>query len=131
MYDAHDNLIISYEVNLDKEKIIIRTKYNYYLIDLIFSGVLAHYFENEIYGSVIFEITKRDLNEFLKHNSDLLKAKRNYNWPIYYDTTEHLMEILIKEQYSYYMISASYGLRGWVLAKEYRFIQMQDLENDL
>jgi hypothetical protein len=36
-----------------------------------------------------------------------------------YDTEKELTERLLKDQYSYYVISSSYGLNGWVLAKSY------------
>ena len=35
-----------------------------------------------------------------------------------YDNIEELRELLVKKQYSYYVISSSYGFNGWVLAEK-------------
>lgn len=123
MSKIHDNEIISYEVDLKNQKIIIHTENPYSELiknaDIIFSDVLAHFFKTELSGSIIFDIDKYDIIQFLKDNSDLLKTEKNYGWPIDYNTIEELTERLLKDQYSYYVISSSYGLNGWVLAKSY------------
>lgn len=125
MPGIHDNMIISYEVNLEKKKIAMHTKSESDdFIDIIFTGVMGHFFENELSGSIIFDIEKYDLDQFLKDNNDLLIEHKNHWWPIRYDDIDQLMEILINEQYSYYVIFASYGLSGWVLAKEYQVLQL-------
>ncbi|MGG3835499.1 hypothetical protein ABEV00_00555 [Paenibacillus thiaminolyticus] len=87
-------------------------------VDIVFSSVFAHYFEPEISGSIILNIEKGDLIDFLKDNKELLTQGYEYSWPSDYNTTEELMEKLEIEGYSYYIINSSYGLNGWVLAKE-------------
>lgn len=123
MLKIHDNEIISYEIDLKNYQIILHTQYKISgrikNIDIIFYNVLVHFFQNELRGSIIFDIEKYDINIFLKKNSDLLKKKKNYCWPMIYSTEEELKERLLEGQYSYYIISSSYGLNGWVLAKSY------------
>ncbi|MBJ8056135.1 hypothetical protein JDS87_30860 [Bacillus cereus] len=119
MVSVHDSTIISYQVNLEKEEIHIHTltesERNVYVI---FSGVLAHFFETHLSGSIIFDIEKGQLLDFFKENKRLLEQQKNYCWPICYEDIKELEETLIKENYFYYNICASYGLSGWVLAKK-------------
>ena len=126
MANVHDNEIISYNVDLYNNKIVFHTKNDNTKItpkvDIVFTSVLAHYFENEIKGSTILDIEKYSIDKFIKDNEMLLKQGKDFCWPIYYDTIEELNEKLLKEQYNYYLISASYGLNGWILAKGYEAI---------
>lgn len=120
----HDSEIISYVVDLKSRKIIMHTEHHVSTlvknIDIIFSDVLVHSFNNELSGSIIFDIDKYDITKFMEDNRGLLEKQKNYCWPMYYDTTEELTNKLLQEQYSYYVISSSYGLSGWILAKSYQ-----------
>ncbi|MBD7911526.1 hypothetical protein [Clostridium cibarium] len=126
MSNIHDNEIISYKVNLKNQKIIIYTEYQKRKItkktDVIFYDVLVHFFENELPGSTILDIDEHNINQFIRDNSKLLEQRKDSCWPIDYNTIEELTRELLKEQYSYYIISSSYGLNGWVLAKSYEMI---------
>lgn len=125
MLEVHDNEIISYEVNLKDQRIIIHSIYQYLVhIDIVFYNVLAHLFENHLKGSIILSIDRKKINQFTEDNIDLLKKQKNYCWPMDYDTIEELEERLLEQQYVYYIISSSYGLYGWVLAKNYETIQL-------
>ncbi|WP_100407682.1 hypothetical protein [Bacillus solitudinis] len=116
----HDNEIISYEVNLKNEVINIHTlSESGQKITLFFSGVLAHMFETHLSGSIIFDIEKTELRHFFVENRDLIEKQKDYCWPIDYTDIQELEDKLVKHQYSYYVISASFGLNGWILAKKY------------
>lgn len=131
MQSVHDNEIVSYEVNLRSEKIIIHTEYQTSSIcekmDLIFSGVLVHLFEQELPGSIILKIERYDIIEFLEDYSELLKKLKPYCWPFFYKTEEELRERLLKGQYFYYVILSSYGLNGWVVAKDYEAVYVDEI----
>jgi len=120
----HDSEIISYVVDLKGRKIKIHMEQHASTlvknIDIIFSDVLAHSFNNELSGSIIFDIDKYDITKFMEDNRGLLEKQKNYCWPMYYDTTKELANKLLQEQYCYYVISSSYGLSGWILAKSYQ-----------
>ncbi|WNQ12225.1 hypothetical protein MJA45_04015 [Paenibacillus aurantius] len=124
MSNIHDNEIISYEVDLRKHKIILHTiQYrDSACTKLIFSDVLAHLFETHLEGSIILDVEEYELSHFIQDNRELLEKQKNSCWPIDYGNFEELTEKLIKEQYAYYVISSSYGLNGWILAKEYEII---------
>nr|WP_239500246.1 hypothetical protein [Bacillus pseudomycoides] len=119
MISVHDNTIISYQVNFEKEEIQIHTLTelgkNVYIV---FSGVLAHFFETQTNNSIIFSIDQHQLLDFCKENKELLEQQKSYGWPIFYEDIKELEETLIKGNYFYYNIYASLGLNGWVLAKK-------------
>ncbi|HDX9689485.1 TPA: hypothetical protein ROY10_005122 [Bacillus thuringiensis] len=119
MISVHDNTIISYQVNLEKKEIRIHTLTelgnNVYIV---FSDVLAHRFNTQISYSIIFNIDEDPLSDFFKKNKKLLEQEKSYGWPTDYEDIKELEETLVKENYIYYNICASYGLSGWVLAKK-------------
>lgn len=115
--------IISYEVNLKKEEIIIQIISHWENapnVTITFSGVLARWFENQLPGSIILDIEKRELEEFLQYNKEWLDKGKSYKWPTDFKDLKELEEKLRNEKYCYYLISTSYGLNGWVLAKKSR-----------
>ncbi|PED10370.1 hypothetical protein CON01_32730 [Bacillus thuringiensis] len=119
MISVHDNTIISYQVNLEKKEIRIHTLTelgkNVYIV---FSDVLAHRFNTQISYSIIFNIDEDPLSDFFKKSKKLLEQQKPYGWPTNYEDIKELEETLVKENYIYYNICASYGLSGWVLAKK-------------
>ena len=123
MPSIHDSIVMSYEVNLQCQKIVFHTQNKSAAdideIEITFSNVLAHSFENELPGSVLYEISEHGIHEFLEDNRILLEKGKPYCWPVDFDTLDELQGMLFKEHYLYYRISSSYGLNGWVLAKQY------------
>lgn len=121
MESFHDNEITRYEVNLrDKEIIVytqIRKDSNTIGFKIVFSDVIAHLFENELSGSIILELRKDNLEDFIRDNEEILNRRREFLWPVDYNTFEELQEILLDADYSYYSIISSYGLCGWILSK--------------
>lgn len=123
MLNIHDNEIVSYEVDLQKSRITFQTlgsNEDSVITTIEFTDVLAHMFETQLQGSIIFDISTFEVSRFLKHNKELLEKQKNYGWPMHYEKIEDLLEHLQNEKYKYYVISASYGLNGWVIAKEYK-----------
>ncbi len=123
MLNIHDNEIVSYEVNFQKSRVIFHTlggNGDSVTTIIEFIDVLVHSFETQLQGSIIFDISTLEVSRFLNGNKDLLEKQKNYGWPMHYEKIEDLLEHLQNEKYKYYIISASYGLNGWIVAKEYR-----------
>ncbi|MEQ7053049.1 hypothetical protein ABN764_20630 [Paenibacillaceae sp. P-4] len=123
MLSIHDNKIVSYEVDFQKSRITLNTidgKRDSVITKIEFNDALAHVFETQLRGSIILDISTLDVSLFFKHNKELLEKEKDYAWPMYYEKIEDLLEYLQNEKYNYYVISASYGLNGWVIAKEYK-----------
>ncbi|MDK8179599.1 hypothetical protein [Paenibacillus sp. UMB4589-SE434] len=123
MSNVHDNEILSYEINLKQNKIVIHTEYiipnKTENTTIFFYDVLAHFFDTQLPGSIILDIDTYDIHHFITDNKELLEKHKNYSWPMDYTTIDELEGKLIQEQYKYFIISSSYGLSGWVLAKKY------------
>ena len=113
----HDSIIEAYNVNLNDKKINLFIKVDKEENNICFSEVFAHYFENELFGSVILDIRKNNLQEFFVQNGSLLNERKNNCWPIDYNDNDELKNIIENAGYSYYVISSSYGMRGWIIAK--------------
>ncbi|MNC02091.1 hypothetical protein D3C81_793250 [compost metagenome] len=124
MANIHDNEIISYNVDLKNHKITIQTVQNpsRKSISIVFHDVLAHLFETQLEDSIILDITKYELSLFINENRELLEKHRKSCWPMEYNTFEELEKKLMSEQYGYYVILSSYGLNGWVLAKNHEIL---------
>ncbi|MDN4604094.1 hypothetical protein P5G61_22830 [Paenibacillus sp. F6_3S_P_1C] len=134
MPSVHDNIILSYEVDLENEFIRMRTRsYHSDLsedTDIFFSDVLAHSFDTPMQGSIIFDIDDVGLDHFINYNRELLEKGKGQGWPITYKTDEELESKLIEGEYQYFVITSSYGLSGWVLAKKVEMITKQRNEKD-
>ncbi len=115
--NMHDNIIDSYTVNLKENYINVVTSKENRTIVICFSDVLAHYFENELNGSIILDICLENTESFIQQNKSILSERRGYNWPTNYKSLDELLCFLNYEGYKYYNIYASYGLSGWILAK--------------
>lgn len=77
MSSVHDNEIISYNVDLKNKEISIHTlSESGQTITIIFSGVLAHLFENHLSSSIIFDIEETELRHFFVDNKDLLEKQK-------------------------------------------------------
>jgi hypothetical protein len=122
MAEIHDNKILSYTVDLENQNIIIHTEYWYHDVcektDIIFENVTAHLFKDESKGSILFDIEAYDLDDFIEENKELLGKQRDYGWPALYKTEDELLAKLKDNNQSYYVITSSVGLYGWVLAEK-------------
>jgi hypothetical protein len=115
----HDNTIESYLVDFETDSIRITTKKHKEneIIQVVFSGVVAHYFENPMKGSILLDIDEHNIENFISNNRKLLEEQKNYGWPILYDNFNELEGFLLKNRFKYFVIYASIGLNGWVVAK--------------
>ena len=124
MSTIHDNIIKSYCVDFEAETIVIKTIFHNHMdktienTDIIFTAYLTHIFGNETKDSIIFDIKEYPLHLFLERESELLKDNQSYGWPIFYKTENELVEFLQTHDYKIFEVASSYGLCGWVLAKQ-------------
>lgn len=124
MLNVHDNELVSYVVDLRHCKIILSTvcQNSDSITSIEFTDVLAHVFETQLQGSIILDISTMEIRKFIEQNKELLEKQKSYGWPRHYETVEDLLNYLQKERYNYYVVSASYGLNGWIVAKECRVV---------
>ena len=117
--NIHDNIIIKYSVDFENSKIIINTiNEDGARIDIIFEDMLTCAFGEQQKNSIILDIEERRGTEFINDNIELLK--RDYGWPIVYNSIEKLNSTIEAQKYKYYILQSSYGMCGWILSRELR-----------
>ena len=116
----HDEFVEEYTVSLSGEKVTIKTRNSNGDGHIAtFENVLTHMFNCVIGGSQLLEINENSIECFMEENRAILAEKRDFCWPIDYQTEDELRLFLEKNGYKYYVVYSSYGLNGWVLAKKW------------
>jgi hypothetical protein len=117
----HDNYIVSYNVNLLKKNMSVKTYNNVQkqYKTIYFSEVLTHFFRCIIDYNIISDICESEIQKFIKDNQKELVELDGFCWPIDYNTEQELIDFLITNKYKYIEINSSYGMFGWVIAKSY------------
>ncbi|MCY9516197.1 hypothetical protein [Paenibacillus apiarius] len=126
MWMVHDNVIFSYEVDLQNDQITIHTKYDDSRLveetDIVFTDVFNHSFEQQLKGSIILDIIESNIEQFIKDNSELLEKNKKYCWPMIFESIDEIEKTIIEGRYKYIILMSSYGMNGWVLAKNFEII---------
>lgn len=118
----HDDYIVTYNVNLKRKEVIIQTYNSNEKIqrEVHFFNVLTHSFKCIIDYNIISDIQECEINCFINDNQEELKKMEGYCWPIDYQSNQDLIDFLIFNEYKYIKINSSYGMFGWILAKDYQ-----------
>ena len=113
----HDFFLNSYSVDFEAKKIILNLFYEENENKVCFTDVLTHSFDTILQKNQILSIEEYTIDYFITQNYEMIIDMQPYCWPIYYETMPELKQTLLKNQYKYFIIYSSYGLNGWVLAK--------------
>jgi hypothetical protein len=122
---VHDNLLVSYEVQCEARTITLRTEYREAnrptdFANVVFEGVQGYHFENDAFGNIIFGVEAVPVEHVLtEFGADISESYRMAGSPGPWaadlgSAPTYLREHGIKG----FTLSSSYGLSGWVLAKE-------------
>ena len=125
---VHDNIILSYTVESEQKRIRLSTVY--YRdpapdehTDVLFEDVLVYHFEGDNLRTIIYDIEETTAELIYDGNTELFEGLKNYGWPaLEYKSREDFLARLQTEEYKAFSITPSYGLSGFVLAKQMRFI---------
>jgi hypothetical protein len=120
----HDNRVISYEVDGERRRIVLHTRFEerdpVECTDLVFEGVLAYYFENDNFGNILFGVEEIPVAELVARNRRLFEEGSKYAWPgSWNESPEVSIQHLESARARAFEISSSYGLGGWVVADSY------------
>jgi hypothetical protein len=121
----HDNRLISYEVHCEERTITLRTEYRVEnkpteFTNVVFEGVQGYRFENDAFGNIILDLATVPLERLLtEYGAEISESYRIAGSPGTWAASlgsapEYLREQGIKG----FILSSSFGLSGWVLAKE-------------
>jgi hypothetical protein len=121
---VHDNVLVSYEVNCERRTICLHTQFRdrgppFELTDVIFTGVVAYQFEHDsTIGTILFDVEDVDAIQVWRDNAASFRAGIPYGWPGEWANAEESAQLFFRENSIVgYVVAASCGLRGWILAK--------------
>jgi hypothetical protein len=127
MLSLHDNNVYGYEVDCEHRRIVLHTEYEHVdpieFIDVVFIDVLAHSFEAVLEGNILFDIEQVDQAAIVNTHAEVFRESwRVHGWPsLEYRGDLNLLVNLLREQsFLAYEIQSSYGMTGWVFAKDCR-----------
>jgi hypothetical protein len=124
----HDNFLVSYEVNCEARQIKLHAK-----VDpgdpakreqqprtVVFNGVEGYQFENDAFGNIIFSLEAVSIEQVLAdHGSGIAESYRIAGAPgPWAADLASAAQVLAAKGVQGFILSSSYGLSGWVLAKE-------------
>jgi hypothetical protein len=92
-------------------------------MDLIFKGVVGHFFENVLEGNIILEIEQNTPDVFYKNNKALLQTYGLYGLPLSTKNVEEFIQDLNRKNLKIFEIYSSYGLSGWIIGTDFELIE--------
>jgi hypothetical protein len=120
----HDHLLISYEVNCERRQIELRSRRQCPQceaeeIAVLFEGVEAYQLENDAFGNIIFSLQAVPLELLLREQCrKIAESYRTAGAPGRWAADlSSAGQALARNGIKGYVLSSSYGLSGWVLAK--------------
>lgn len=131
---VHDNRLLSYCVNNDTREIRLHTVYEdgepQEHTDVVFSGVAAYHFEQDNFGTIIFDIRAAEAAAIYAGDKERFKTGQKYGWPGVWNTSETAaLAYLLAQGVKGFVLSSSYGMNGWVLARSMSAVKTQALED--
>lgn len=120
----HDDLLISYEVQCESRTILLRTESRTKnqptdLINVIFNGVQGYRFENDAFRNIIFGLEAIAVGQFLtEYGAGILDSYKMAGSPGPWATNLEAASLhLHAQEIQAFILSSSFGLSGWILAR--------------
>jgi hypothetical protein len=124
----HDNFLTSYEVNCETRQIKLHArpdprdpaKGEQRPRTIVFDGVEGYQFENDAFGNIIFSLEAVSIEQvFAAYGDRIVESYRLAGAPgPWADDLCSATHLLGAKGVQGYVISSSYGLSGWILAKK-------------
>ncbi|HRH98559.1 MAG TPA: hypothetical protein PLB55_21635 [Prosthecobacter sp.] len=86
--------------------------------DVWFTDVWCHHLECVLGGDIIFDMDGSDLRREIETNPDLFDRLKHHGWPKTEKMNESIEDVIERRQLSVWHILSSYGLDGFVIARE-------------
>jgi hypothetical protein len=119
----HDDYLISYEVDCEARYIRIRVREwepEGRTRTVVFNGVEGYQFNHDAFGNIVFSLEPVPIEEFISDfGSEVAESYRLAGapgpWAADLGST---YEVLTAKGVRAFVLSSSYGLSGWILARE-------------
>ncbi|HVU65316.1 MAG TPA: hypothetical protein VHC70_15150 [Phycisphaerales bacterium] len=121
---VHDNEVYAYSVACTTGRVTLHTVYRQHdpaqYTDVVFHGVVAHFFEHTLPTNILFDIEESDIESLVRENRTLFESSRRSAWPPlnYSGDLQGLMVELQTRSVRAFQIVSSLGLSGWVLCTD-------------
>lgn len=122
MTTIHDYRLDSYSIDFIEKKIEMNISLKQSRKKIIFSHFFCNYFQEEKPCSILADIEVVPIEKFFIENKKLLEEEKKYAWPIMYNEPNDLVEKILEMDLKYFWLNSSYGMNGWILAKEVSII---------
>jgi hypothetical protein len=122
----HDDYVVGYEVDCEGRQIRLHIKpatpvaEQAPVITVVFTGVEGYNFQNDAFGNIIFDLETVPATQFVsQYRGALAKSFRLSGAPgTWASDLDAAPQILSEQGVQAFVLSSSYGLSGWVLARE-------------
>ena len=121
----HDNLLVAYEVQCERRIIVLRTEHRVpnkttEFTNIVFEGVQGYSFQNDAFGNIIFGLETVPVEHLLtEFSTEISESYRMGGAPgPWAANLGSAPEYLREREISGFILSSSYGLSGWVLARK-------------
>jgi hypothetical protein len=124
----HDDFLVAYEVNCETRQIKLYAKRDPRIPGneehptrvIVFSGVEGYQFENDAFGNIIFSLQSMPVEALLsQYGSQISESFRLAGAPgPWAADLVKASKVLAAKGIQGFVLSSSYGLSGWILAKE-------------
>lgn len=120
----HDDVLVSYEVNCEARQIRLRSRTTAMaegqLREIVFTGVEGYHLENDAFGNIIFALEVISVEQLVStYAPQIMESYRIAGAPgPWAADLSCAAEELTSRGLKGFVLSSSYGLSGWVLAKE-------------
>ncbi len=123
----HDYLLVSYEVLCEARELRLRARPNEpgqagEIIEFVFTGVEGYHFENDAFGNIIYHLEEVSPETILSENAAQLEAGyKQSGWPgPWAGNLATALSYLQQRGVRGFVLEASFGMSGWVLASNVR-----------
>jgi hypothetical protein len=130
---VHDNFIISYEVHCEGREIRMQTEYRdrgepFERTLVVFTGVEAYDFQHDCLGNILFDIEEVSAESIIaEKTAEFQEGHRLSGWPRFWrDSLDEVRSYLREQATRGFEISSSYGMSGWVLARDMQMVSGGD-----
>lgn len=128
----HDNFLVAYEVRCKERTITLRTEYDYEgarkeFTNIVFTGVQGYRFEDDAFGNIIYGLDEIPVEQVLeKHRAQIAESYHMAGAPgPWAANLETAAAFLTAQGVKGFILSSSWGLSGWVIAKEVSILSAQ------
>lgn len=121
----HDDYLVAYEVDCEARQIKLHIKPAPSAAEqagstVLFTGVEGYHFENDAFGNIIFDLETVTAAGFVsQYRGKLAESFRMSGAPgAWASDLDAAPRVLSEQGIQAFVLSSSYGLSGWVLARE-------------